>query len=90
MGKYMVERDLPGITSAQLVAAAGSAKRVSQQMTTEGTPVRYLRSTFVPKESKCFCLFEGTSVDAVRQVQERGKIPFTRIHEANFITAEDV
>ena len=59
-------------------------------MTQEGTPVRYLRSTFVPGEEKCFCLFEGPSADAVKQANERAQIPFQRIHEAAFITSEEL
>jgi Protein of unknown function (DUF4242) len=88
--RYMVERHLPGITNEQLMAAAGSAKSTTAEMTDEGTPVRYLRSTFVPREEKCFCLFEGESEDAVREANERAQIPFERIHEAEFVTSEDL
>lgn len=86
----MVERHLPGFAVEQLPAAAGAAKRTSAQMTEEGTPVRYLRSTFVPEEEKCFCLFEGASEEAVRDVQDRAGLPYQRIHEAVFVTADDV
>ena len=65
MPKYMVERHLPGITSDQLSAAAARAKAATAQMGEEGTPIRYLRSTFVPSEEKCYCLFDGPSADAV-------------------------
>jgi hypothetical protein len=59
-------------------------------MTEEGTPVRYLRSTFVPADEKCYCLFEGGSKDAVEVAQTRADIPFERIEEAAFVTAEDL
>jgi uncharacterized protein DUF4242 len=88
--RYMVERHLPGITSEQLLAAASSAKSTTAEMTGQGTPVRYLRSTFVPREEKCFCLFEGESEEAVREANERAQIPFERIHEAEFVTSEDL
>lgn len=90
MPKYMVERYLPGITGDQLTAAAKKAKSTTAQLTQEGTPVRYLRSTFIPGEEKCFCLFEGPSEEAVRQANERAQIPFERILEAEFITAEEL
>lgn len=90
MPRYMVERHLPGITSEQLVAAARSAKSTTADMTEEGTPVRYLRSTFVPGEEKCFCLFESESEGAVREANERAQIPYERIHEAEFVTAEEL
>lgn len=90
MANYYVERYLPGITPEQLAAAAGSAKRTTAEMTQEGTPVRYLRSTFIPGEEKCFCLFEGPSADAVKTANERAQIPYERIVEAMHVAAEDV
>lgn len=90
MPMYYVERHLPGITPDQLAAAAGRAKRTTAQMSEEGTPVRYLRSTFIPGEDKCFCLFEGPSADLVKQANERAEIPFERIVEAMHIASEDL
>lgn len=90
MPRYMVERHLPGFTNEQLPAAAGAAKSTTTQMTDEGTPVRYLRSTFVPAEEKCFCLFEGPSAEAVKEANERAGLPYERIHEAEFITADEL
>ncbi len=90
MPKYMVERYLPGITNDQLTAAAGRAKEVTARMTEEGTPVRYLRSTFIPGEDKCYCLFDGPSEDAVRQANERAEIPLERVVEVAHIVAEDL
>jgi hypothetical protein len=90
MPRYMVERHLPGLTAEQLKSAAATAKQTGAAMTREGTPVRYLRSTYVPGEQKCFCLFEAASADAVKQAQERAKLPFQRIHEAVFVTSEEL
>ena len=87
---YMVERHLPGITQDQLIAAAGRAKEASARMTQKGTPVRYLRSTFVPADEKCYCLFEGSSKEAVEAAQARAGIPFEHIEEAAFVTAEEL
>jgi hypothetical protein len=86
----MVERRLPGFRGDQLPAAAAAAKRATAEMTDEGTPVRYLRSTFVPAEEKCFCLFDGPSEDAVREANERAQLPFERIVEATHIASEDL
>ncbi len=90
MPKYMVERYLPGITSDQLSAAAARAKSTTAQMSEEGTPIRYLRSTFVPSEEKCYCLFDGPSADAVEQANKRADIPYERVVEAMHITSEDL
>lgn len=90
MPHYMVERHLPGIMQDQLLAAAGRAKQTTARMTEEGTPVRYLRSTFVPADEKCYCLFEGGSKEVVEAAQARADIPFERIEEAAFVAAEDL
>lgn len=90
MPTYVVERHLPGFNAEQLAAAAASAKSTTAQMTQEGTPVRYLRSTFIPGEDKCFCLFEGPSANAVREANERAQLPMERVVEAIHVTSEDV
>ncbi len=90
MSRYMVERHLPGFTSEQVSAAARSAKQATTQMSSEGTPIRYLRSIFVPGEDKCYCLFDGPSAEAVREANERANLPFQRIVEALQVEAEDL
>lgn len=82
MKVYMVERSLPGITNEQLAGAQSAAIAGSQKATAAGTPVRYLRSTFVPGEATCLCLFEANSADAVRDVNQTAGLPFSRIVEA--------
>jgi hypothetical protein len=48
--------------------------------------VRYIRTTFVPGEAHCMCLFEADNPDLVREVNEAAQIPFTRIVEALGLT----
>jgi len=83
---YMVERDLPGMEMEQLADAQKRCIRVGKQLTAEGKQVRYIRSTFVPGENKCMCLFEAPNPDNVREANERAQIPFTRIVEAMDLT----
>jgi muconolactone delta-isomerase len=90
MPQYMVERHLPGITADQLASAAARAKTVTAEMTQQGKPVRYLRSTFLPGEEKCFCLFDAPSPERVREANELAQIPLQRIVEVKHIAAEDV
>jgi Protein of unknown function (DUF4242) len=59
-------------------------------MTRQGKPVRYLRSTFLPAEEKSFCLFEGGSLEQVREANERAELPLERIVEVQHIAAENV
>ena len=86
MPVFMADRDLPGITMDQLSAAQKAAIDTSARFTADGRPVKYLRSTFVPGESHCMCLFEAEDAETVRAVNEAAKIPFTRIVEAADLT----
>lgn len=90
MAQYLVERYLPGITPEALKDAATRAKLTTTEMTKEGPPVRYRRSTYVPGEEKCFCLFDAPSAEAVREANDRAQIPFERIVEAQHIASEDL
>jgi muconolactone delta-isomerase len=86
MAVYLVERDLPGITMEELAAAQKKAIQMGKELTAQGREVRYLRSTFVPGENRCMCLFEAPNPDHVREANERGAIPFTRIVPAEDLT----
>ena len=76
---FMVERSLPGIAMDALAAAQQRAIETARSFSQQGTPVRYLRTMFLPDEGCCMCLFEGESADAVRRVNEAAQIPFARI-----------
>src|SRR6516162_5596729 len=86
MAVYLVERDLPGVTMEQLAAAQKKAIQMGMELTAQGKEVRYIRSTFVPGENRCMCLFEAPNPDNVREANERGHIPFTRIVAAEDLT----
>ena len=90
MSQFMVERHLPGFPPKDLPAAAAAAKAKSAELTAEGRDVRYVRSTYVPDGEKCYCLFEGSSLEAVEEVQHRASLPYERIHEAAFLTTDDI
>lgn len=86
MSVYMVERSLKGIAMSDLAAAQQAAIATPQRFSAEGTPVRYIRSTFVPDSGACMCLFEAGDADAVKRVNEVAKIPFDRVTEALDLT----
>ena len=83
---FMVDRDLPGITMEQLAGAQRAAIETSQRFTAEGKPIRYIRTTFVPGEARCLCLFAAPDAATVRAVNEAAQLPFTRIVEAMDLT----
>jgi hypothetical protein len=86
MAVYMVERELKGITMDQLAAAQRKAINTSNEFSTRGKSVRYIRTTFVPGEEQSMCLFEASDPDHVREVNDEAKIPYVRIIEALDLT----
>jgi hypothetical protein len=86
MAVYMVERELKGISMDQLAAAQKKAIATGKDMTAKGKNVRYIRSTFVPGEARCMCLFEAPSQQNVRELNDTAGIPYSRIVEALDLT----
>ncbi|HEV8612575.1 MAG TPA: DUF4242 domain-containing protein [Gemmatimonadales bacterium] len=86
MSVYLVERHLPGITMDQLAAAQKAAIETGRRLSDAGKLVRYIRSTFVPSEARCMCLFEASNPQVVKQLNDEAKIPYTRVIEAADLT----
>lgn len=82
MTVYMVERELKGVSMEQLGAAQKAAIAKAGEMTKAGRPVSYLRTTFVPSEGCCMCLFEAGSASDVEKLNKDAGIPFSRVVEA--------
>jgi hypothetical protein len=86
MSVYMVDRDLPGISMEDLAAAQQRAIETAATFQAEGKDVSYIRSTFVPGESHCMCLFDSSSAALVAELNDVAQIPYTRITEALDLT----
>ena len=86
MAVYMVDRNLPGITMEKLAAAQKAAIEAGKRLTAAGKAVRYIRSTFIPQESRCMCLFEAPNPELVKQLNDEAKIPCNRVVEAADLT----
>jgi hypothetical protein len=79
MDVFMVERSLKGLPLEQLAAAQQRAIRTAADMSAAGTPVRYLRTTFVPATGQCLCLFESDSCENVEALNRKADIPFDKV-----------
>lgn len=86
MQVYMVERSLKGIAMDQLAAAQQRAIGTAAEMSAAGTPVRYIRSTFVPESGQCLCLFSADDAQQVRALNEKAGIPFDKVVPALDLT----
>ncbi|TMC47695.1 MAG: DUF4242 domain-containing protein [Chloroflexi bacterium] len=82
MAEYLVELYLPRADEATAQRREEQARLAAQQVTSEGTLVRYLQSIFVPEEETCFYLYEAASPDAVREAARRAQLPCDRVTEA--------
>src|SRR5437764_5027776 len=82
MAEFLVELYVSSRNAAAVERGAARARVAAEELTREGTPVRYLRSIFVPEDETCFYLCEACSADAVREVARRATLPFERVTEA--------
>jgi hypothetical protein len=82
MAEFLVELYVPRGDAAGFERGAERARIAAQQLTREGTPVRYVRSLFVPEDETCFYLCEAGSPAAVGDAARRAGLVFDRIAEA--------
>ena len=75
----MAELYLPAADPNALRAAIQRARAAAEALTGEGTPVRYLRSTFIPSDEVCFLFIEAASPDEVTRLGVRSDLAFDRI-----------
>ena len=86
MSVYLVDRDLPGISMEDLAAAQQRAISTAASFREAGKPISYIRSTFVPGEAHCMCLFDSPDAAIVAELNDVAQIPYTRITEALDLT----
>jgi hypothetical protein len=82
VSRYLAELYLPKTSSDDLRAIAVRARSAAEEMTLEGTPVRYLRALFLGKDETCFHLYEAGSAELVLEASRRAAIPVERVTEA--------
>ena len=86
MSIYMVERDLKGISMEDLGGAQRAAIKTAQDMTTQGTNISYIRSTFAPEDGRCMCLFDAASDADVKRLNDEAGLPYHRVVPALDLT----
>jgi hypothetical protein len=80
-GEYVVECFWPGVDAEAVRRLDARAATSADELTRDGTPVRYLGSLLMREDEVVLCLFEGAE-PAVREAAERAEVPFERILEA--------
>jgi hypothetical protein len=82
MVEFLVELYVSRGDGGSVESSAAKARLAAEELTREGTPVRYLHSIFVPEDETCFFLYQAVSADAVREAARRAALPFERVSEA--------
>jgi hypothetical protein len=75
----MVEAYMPRSHAREARAAGSRARAVADELSREGTRIRYVRTTFLPDDETCFHLFEADSAGAVEEVSRRAKLGRARV-----------
>jgi len=61
---------------------AQRARVAAQELAKQGTPIRFVRSIYVPDDEVCFFVFDAISADAVEAACARAAVRFERVVEA--------
>jgi hypothetical protein len=79
---YLAESYLPKARQPALPQLLGDACRAAKTLTEDGTPVRHIRSTYLPDDEMCLHVFEAGSKEAVLALATRTGVAFDRVVEA--------
>ena len=77
--RYLVELRRPLEGWGDLQAVAARARSAADELRAEGTPVRFLRSVFLPEDDACLFLYEAPSDDAVCEAGKRAALGVVRV-----------
>jgi hypothetical protein len=77
MPRYIIERNVPGITREALDEAARRSMQVIEGM----SGVRWIRSYVSAAEGKIYCEYDAPDPEAVREHARRAGLPVDRISE---------
>jgi Protein of unknown function (DUF4242) len=82
MVEFLVELYVPRTEAGAANEGVARAKLAAEQLTGEGTPVRFVRGIFVPEDETCFHLYEAVTAEAVHEAARRAELPLERVAEA--------
>jgi hypothetical protein len=78
MGSFIVELYIARGEERALARAVELTRGAAERLTHQGTPVRHLRSIFVPEDETCFLLFESDDADGAQEAARAAGLPFER------------
>ena len=82
MPSYLVEGFLPRSRATELSDAVARVRAAAEALSAEGTPVRHVRSSFLPADELFLHVLEAESFEAVREATRRADVAPERIAES--------
>ena len=82
MPSYLVETYLPRGRAGERMARDRRARSAADELTREGTHVRFERSIHVPEDEVCFFVFDARSGQEVAIAAQRAELDPLRVVEA--------
>jgi hypothetical protein len=82
MPSYLVETFLPRGAAGERTARERRARSAAEELTRQGTRVRFDRSIHVPEDEICFFIFDASSSREAALVAEQAAIDPLRVVEA--------
>jgi hypothetical protein len=79
---YLAEAYVARPHANELRAHERRARAAAKELRQQGTPVRFVRSIFLPADEICFYVFEAVTAEAVGAACERAALRFERVLEA--------
>jgi len=83
MKRYVIERDIPGISAFSLTELCGAARASNQAISTIGPGIQWQHS-YVAGE-KTFCIYLAESEDEIQRHAELSGIPVSKVTEVSQI-----
>jgi hypothetical protein len=75
--EYLIESYVP--TADDTWCAARRVREAAEELAREGTPVRHVRTTFLPEDETCFHVVSGPALEAVAELGLRAGLGDARI-----------
>ena len=79
MPSYLVEVYLPRSRAHEARATGRRARAAAEELSREGVPIRYVRTTYLPDDETCFHLFEAASAEVVEEASSRAEFGHARV-----------
>jgi hypothetical protein len=79
---FVLEAYMPRTSAGEPAAAAARAHRAAAEMRRRGSPVRLLRSFFLPADELWFGLYEARSLEDAAEAGSRAELAIGRIQQA--------